>query len=165
MTDDERSIRLDNLPLLPDAQGVLARLQFIATLGNAEGTPIHLENSFAPGGDVTVTEIPGYFLLSDICREGGTRLFLETGSIGLRQNRPNPFNASTVIEYEVIENGHTRLFVMDLLGRTVSVLVDGVIEAGRYSVVFNASALPSGTYLYVLQTPTQRLLKLMEVVK
>ncbi len=159
------TIILDNLPLQPDADGVLTRLQFIAMLGNADGTPLHLENSFALGGNVAMTEIPGYFLLTDICREGGTRLFFETGQINLRQNRPNPFNASTVIEYEVIENGRTRLYVMDFLGRTVSVLVNGILEKGRYSVVFDASDLPSGTYFYVLQTPTERLIKLMEIMK
>jgi HYDIN/CFA65/VesB family protein len=161
----EHTIILDNLPLLPDAEGALARLQFIASLGSAEGTPLHLENALALGGNVSVTQMPGYFFLSDVCREGGMRLFFETGNIALRQNRPNPFNANTVIDYEVIENGQTRLYVMDFLGRTVAVLVDGIVEAGSYSVLFDASALPSGSYLYVLQTPSERLLKLMEVAK
>jgi hypothetical protein len=161
----ERTIHINNIPLLPDTDGVLIRLQFIAMLGNAGGTQLHIEKSFAHGGDVVVTEIPGYFLLSDICHEGGTRLFFETGNIALQQNRPNPFNASTVIDYEVIENGQTRLYVMDMMGRTVAVLVDGIVEAGHYSVLFDASALPSGSYLYVLQTPSERLLKLMEVAK
>ena len=161
----ERSISLDNIPVQPDARGILARYSFIAMLGDAEGTPLHLENAFAVGGNVAVAEIPGYFLLTDICREGGTRLFHQSGAAGLRQNRPNPFNATTVIEYEVVENGPTRLHVMDLLGRTAAVLVEGTVEAGRYTVAFDASALSSGTYLYVLQTPTQRFHKLMEVAK
>ncbi len=161
----ERIIQLDNFSVRPDAGGVLARYSFIAMLGDAEGTPLHLENSFAVGGKVTTAEIPGYFLLTDVCREGGVRLFYESGVAGLRQNRPNPFNATTIIEYEVIENGPTRLYVMDLLGRTVAVLVDGTLDAGRYSVAFDASAISSGTYLYILQTPTQRFHKLMDVVK
>jgi len=165
IVDGDRIISLDNLPVQPDAGGALARLSFIAALGDAEGTPLHLENSFAVGGNVTVAEIPGYFLLTDICREGGVRLFHQSGVATLRQNRPNPFNATTIIEYEVVENGPTRLHVMDILGRTVAVLVDGLVEAGRYSVTFDATALSSGTYLYVLQTPTKRLHKLMEVVK
>ena len=161
----ERTILLDNLPVQPDARGALTNLRFIATLGDAEGTPLRLEHSFAVGGNIAVTEIPGYFLLTDICHEGGERLFQATGVAGLRQNRPNPFNATTVIEYEVIENGPARLCVLDFLGRTMAVLVDGIVEAGKYSVSFDASEMASGTYVYVLQTPARRYLKLMEVVK
>ncbi len=161
----EKTIVLDKLPLQPDAQGKLTKLQFIAMLGNADGTPLHLENSYAVGGKVTMTEIPGYFLLTDVCREGGTRLYKATGNTGLFQNRPNPFNATTVIEYEVIENAPTRLVVMDMLGRTVATLVDGVTLPGRYAVSFDASTLSSGTYLTILQTPTEKLIKFMEVLK
>jgi hypothetical protein len=161
----ERIIALDNLPIQPDAGGVLARIQFIAMLGNAEGTPLRVENSFALGGKIALTEVPGYFLLTDVCHEGGTRLFGASGTVGLFQNRPNPFNAMTMIEYEVIENGPTRLLVMDMYGRTVATIVDEVVKPGKYSIAFDAGALPSGTYLTVLQTPTARKFKVMEVVK
>ncbi len=75
------------------------------------------------------------------------------------------FNSTTVIEYEVIEKGPTSLSVMDILGRTAAALVDGIVDAGRYSVSFDASAISSGTYLYVLHIPTQRFHKLREGVK
>jgi hypothetical protein len=160
-----RSILLTNLPVKADAQGILTKLQFIAMLGDAEGTPLTLQNSYAVGGKVAVTEAPGYFELIDVCREGGTRLFTAAGHVNLFQNRPNPFNAMTVIDYEVIENGATRLIVMDMYGRIVATLVDAVILPGRYAVSFDAATLPSGTYITVLQTPTNRMLRLMEVVK
>ncbi len=163
--DGERTILLDQLPVKADEQGAIAHLTFIATLGNAEGTPLVVENPIAVGGDVTVAGVPGYFLLTDLCHEGGTRLFDAAGQIVLRQNRPNPFNAITVIEYEVIEDGPTRLYVADLLGRVVSVLVDDFVQAGRSHVAFDASALSSGIYTYILQTPTQQVHRLMEVVK
>ncbi|MBL0174192.1 MAG: choice-of-anchor D domain-containing protein [Ignavibacteria bacterium] len=165
IANNERTIVLENIPTLPDAKGIVATLQFIAMLGDADGTPLQLEHSYAFGGKVALTEAPGYFLLSDVCREGGSRLFQATGTSGLSQNRPNPFNASTVIEYEVIENAPLRLVVMDLLGRTVSTLVDGMVPPGRYAVAFDASDLASGTYVMVLQMPTERLFRLMEVVK
>lgn len=161
----DRVIRFTDLPIQPDEEGVVARPRFMAMLGDADGTPLRLENAAAIGGAATVAQIPGYLLLTNVCREGGTRLYSDTGRILLRQNRPNPFNAMTVIEYEVIENGPTRLFVMDLLGRVVAVLVDGAVQPGRYTATFDAVSLASGTYLYILQTPTRRLLRLMEVVK
>lgn len=161
----DRIIPLDNLPLMPDMHGVLTRVQFIATLGNAEGTSLAVENTFAVGGRISVTEVPGYFSLSGLCHDGGTRLFRASGTLGLFQNRPNPVNGMTMIEYEIIENGPTRLAVMDIYGRIVSILVDAVVKPGRYELPFDASTLPSGTYLSVLQTPTARLFKIMEVVK
>jgi hypothetical protein len=165
LSDGECTILLETLPAQPDSRGRLTTLQFIAMLGNAEGTPLRLEHSFAVGGNIVVTEIPGYFLLTDLCREGGVRLFHEYGSAGLRQNRPNPFNAATIIEYDVIERASTRLYVMDMLGRIQAVLLDAIVEAGSYTISFDASSLASGTYVCVLQTPSQRFLRLMEVVK
>jgi hypothetical protein len=160
-----RRIVLDNVPFLPDAQGIVATLHFIAMLGDAEGTPLRLEHSSVAGGKVTLAEIPGYFLLSNVCRAGGARLFLATATSSLAQNRPNPFNATTRIEYEVIERAPSRLAVLDRLGRTVAILLDGVVEPGRYTMVFDASTLASGTYLLILHTPTTRLCRLMEVMK
>jgi hypothetical protein len=63
---------------------------------------------------------------------------------------PNPFNPATTISYDVPESGDVSLRVFDLMGREVASLVSGFVEVGRYDVVFDASSLPSGTYLYVL---------------
>jgi hypothetical protein len=70
----------------------------------------------------------------------------------LRQNHPNPFNPSTQIEYAVPTAGNVSLRVYDMLGREVAVLVDGMVEAGWYSVNFNAQSLSSGVYLYRLES-------------
>ncbi|MCX6134323.1 MAG: T9SS type A sorting domain-containing protein [Ignavibacteriales bacterium] len=70
----------------------------------------------------------------------------------LRQNHPNPFNPSTRIEYAVPISGTMSLRVFDMLGREVAVLVDGNVEAGWYSVNFNARQLSSGVYLYRLES-------------
>ena len=39
-----------------------------------------------------------------------------------------------------------------MLGRQVSQLVNGVSEAGNYSVAFNGSGLSSGIYYYKMET-------------
>jgi len=66
----------------------------------------------------------------------------------LQQNYPNPFNPSTVLSYSIPEKSHVRLSAFDLLGREVAELVNEVKGAGTYTVTFDASGLPSGTYLY-----------------
>lgn len=68
----------------------------------------------------------------------------------LFQNYPNPFNPQTTIHFDVPRAGPVRLVVFDMLGREVTVLVDEQKAAGRHEVVFSASDLPSGTYLYQL---------------
>ncbi|GEM_PF-1319396 len=70
----------------------------------------------------------------------------------LHQNFPNPFNPSTTIRYELPEPAAVRLAVYDILGREVSVLVAKEQAAGAYEVLFDASHLSSGIYLYRLQT-------------
>jgi hypothetical protein len=64
----------------------------------------------------------------------------------LSQNYPNPFNPATVIPYEVASRAHIHIGVYNLLGKKIAILVDGVKDAGAYSLLFNATDLPSGTY-------------------
>lgn len=57
---------------------------------------------------------------------------------------PNPFNPSTVVSYQLPVAGKVRLVVLDMLGREVAVLTDGMREAGIHDVTFTASGLSSG---------------------
>jgi hypothetical protein len=74
-----------------------------------------------------------------------------TDDLRLEQNRPNPFNPTTTISYHLPEERPVRLEVYDLLGRRVRILVDRIQKAGRHTVRFRASDLPSGTYIYRLR--------------
>ena len=47
-----------------------------------------------------------------------------------------------------------RLVVLDLLGREVAILMHGMVATGAHTVSFEAGALPSGMYIYKLQTPS-----------
>jgi hypothetical protein len=60
---------------------------------------------------------------------------------------PNPFNASTVVRFDVPAACRVRLDVFDGQGRRVRTLADGVRPAGEWTVRFDASGLPSGAYL------------------
>jgi hypothetical protein len=70
----------------------------------------------------------------------------------LRQNYPNPFNPSTQITYQLAQSSNVVLKVYNLLGKEIAVLVDEHKEAGVYKVNFDASNLPSGVYLYKIET-------------
>jgi hypothetical protein len=64
----------------------------------------------------------------------------------LGANYPNPFNPQTTITFAAPQTGRVNVAVFDVLGRRVAVLIDGITQAGRHEVTFNASSLPSGTY-------------------
>ena len=81
----------------------------------------------------------------------------------LHENYPNPFDRSTVIDYELPQEGPVRLSVYDLQGREVGVLLDGRQPAGRRQVEFDAGDLASGMYIYVLEAAGQRVTKTMVV--
>ena len=68
-------------------------------------------------------------------------------------NYPNPFNPATTIRFGVPEASPVSLVVFDVTGRIVGNLVEGRVEAGIHEVRFEAPRLPSGLYLYRLQTP------------
>ena len=72
-----------------------------------------------------------------------------TSDFGL-ENYPNPFNPTTEIRFTLREAGPVRLVVYDVQGREVGRLVDEALEAGPHAVPFDASGLPTGTYLYRL---------------
>ena len=83
-------------------------------------------------------------------------------AFSLEQNYPNPFNPVTTIAYSLPVSQHVTVTVFDALGREVATLVNGQKTPGRHEVVFDASTLPSGVYLYRLQagpyTETKKLL-------
>ena len=69
----------------------------------------------------------------------------------LLQNYPNPFNPTTVIQYGIPRSGNIELRVYDILGKEVTTLVNGLKQAGTYSVRFNGENLASGIYFYTLK--------------
>lgn len=80
-------------------------------------------------------------------------------------NSPNPFNPTTTIHYSLTEATQATLTVYDLTGREVHQLVNGFKEAGTHQVTFDASSLPSGTYLYRLVTPGNQVVQKMVLLK
>jgi hypothetical protein len=70
----------------------------------------------------------------------------------LQQNYPNPFNPTTNVSYSIKKDGLVSLKVYDILGTEVATLVNQVKPAGNYSASFDASELPSGIYIYKLQS-------------
>ena len=61
-------------------------------------------------------------------------------SFELRQNFPNPFNANTKIEISIPENvvgSRITLKIYDILGHEIITLMNDVMNAGTYSVMWD----------------------------
>jgi len=83
----------------------------------------------------------------------------------LEQNYPNPFNPATTINYQIPKDGYVALKIYDALGREVKTLVNEFKSSGRYTVIFDASKLSSGMYIYKLVSEKYSAVKKMILVK
>ncbi len=92
---------------------------------------------------------------------------LKPNEFALAQNFPNPFNPSTVIQYQLAENATVKLELYDITGRKVATLVNAWQNAGYYSFNLNGSAynLASGVYFYRLNAGGFVATKKMVLVK
>ena len=118
--------------------------------GVAAGAPASVEVIIADGTGIVSIESPEEEL---------------PASFALEQNYPNPFNPSTTIAFSLDKAQHVTLTVYDLLGQKVRVLVDGTLPAARHRVLFDASELASGAYVYMLQTEERVAIKTMALLK
>ena len=69
----------------------------------------------------------------------------------LYQNYPNPFNPSTFIEFDLSNNVFVSLKILDVLGQTMTTLVEEKRESGHYIVEWMGAKYPSGIYFCVLK--------------
>ncbi len=70
----------------------------------------------------------------------------------LLQNYPNPFNPSTTIRFSLPKQTQLKLNLYNMLGELIKTIAEGTYEAGNYKVTFNASDLPSGMYVYRIES-------------
>jgi len=102
-----------------------------------------------------------YNLLTDVKLENKNI----PSEFSLNQNYPNPFNPSTTISFGLPEKSEITLKVYNMLGEEVVQIINQTLDAGNHSVNFDASMLPSGMYVYSLQTNKQFLTKKMFCTK
>lgn len=136
------------------SNGTLMKLPFTAALGDDSCTSVTIDAFSWSAPNITVTTQNGNFCLSNVCYQGGPQLINPNGTVSLSDPIPNPSNNSIEIAYSLIEQGQTTLILYDLLGHEVLRMVDASMAPGTYTVVADVSALPAGTYVYSLRTPT-----------
>lgn len=115
---------------------------------NASGQEQHPALSDNYPGNLNIYN--GLGKISDSVKEEDNTGQLDADEFSLDNNYPNPFNPTTKISFSIKEMGFVTLKVFDILGREITTLLNESKPAGRYEIDFNASHLPSGTYVYKL---------------
>ena len=90
--------------------------------------------------------------------------------VRLAQNRPNPFNPSTTIAFELPLANQVELAVYALDGRRIATLLSGQMAAGPHQIVWNGrddhgQQVASGAYFYRLQAGAQVQTRRMIMIK
>ena len=75
----------------------------------------------------------------------------------LYQNYPNPFNPVTNINFDISKNSYVKLIVFNILGEKATTLINEKLNAGSYTIVWNAADYPSGIYFYRIAIHSDRL--------
>jgi hypothetical protein len=83
----------------------------------------------------------------------------------LKSAYPNPFNAQTLIKYELPEDSYVILDIFNISGQKIASLINEHKDAGYHEIVWNASGVPSGIYLYKFSAGNFTSTKKMTLVK
>ncbi len=130
--------------------GPLNVIQLAQMAGGGWHVDIHTDTF--PGG-----EISGAMLLIE-CPETTDSPEVQGVRSGglLEQNRPNPFNPSTTIQYSLERATHVRLAIYNVQGAVVRTLIEDHRAAGDHSVQWDGrdeagNPVVAGTYFYAIQ--------------
>jgi hypothetical protein len=83
----------------------------------------------------------------------------------LKQNFPNPFNPTTVINYSVPKASYVELAVFDITGKEIKKIISGNLQPGNYRASFDGSQYSSGIYFYRLSADNFSFTRKMILIK
>ena len=88
----------------------------------------------------------------------------------LRSNYPNPFNPSTLIEFDLRNTQDIELEIYNIAGKKVRSLISAELAGGKHSVIWDGTdqrgeLLPSGIYYYSLSSNYGKDVKKMTLLK
>ncbi len=148
---------------IPQSGDVSATLQFNVTWGNDTMSIITIDSVWV-ADTIQVRTDPGAVWLSDLCKAGGPRLIFRSGAPSAQVRRPadvrivpQPTSDYSVVDLHVVEDGPTRVDVIDESGRLVQTLVNRDLTIGDFILLLDSTRLKNGTYTLQLTTRTQRM--------
>ncbi|MBN1232528.1 MAG: T9SS type A sorting domain-containing protein [Candidatus Coatesbacteria bacterium] len=77
-------------------------------------------------------------------------------------NSPNPFKSATRIAYSVKNPCNVSIKIFDLTGREIATVKNGTMNAGNYSIIWNAKT--AGTYICIMKAGNETLVRRMVAI-
>lgn len=156
---------IDNL-----SAGIIAELTFLVVVPDSVISFIGIEtHGYASDKIMFYDIIPypqiGYFQSLGKCNLTYFQFTDKTAE--LQQNRPNPWNNNTLIEFTIDEKCYPEFVVYIYNGEIIQKPLDGQIELspGTYSLELNSGDFPAGIYFYSLRAGLFQAQKSMILVK
>jgi hypothetical protein len=78
---------------------------------------------------------------------------------------PNPASGPATVAFRLQAQGQIRLSIVDVAGRTVASLADGIFPAGRFERVFDPGSRANGVYFAVLSTASTRITRPLVIAR
>jgi len=153
INDTLGKISMKNIPIIAESGKILHTIHCIVGLGNAEQCSLDLSNLTLYGGTANINIVNGKFTLLGICEEGGTRLINPGKATSLMRIHPNPSKGILSVDLELIEQGLTKVRIMDMQGNVMveRELIDAI---GSTTVLFDMEKYGAGVYYIEVRTPT-----------
>lgn len=140
-----------------DIDSILGYVEFYTLLGDTNQSDLIISNTNTIGSIPIEFEINnGWVKIKDI--HSPIDSYIDTE---LLINSPNPADNFTDIIFYTAESGRHRLYLVNILGITVADCFDQEIISGKQTVKCKLNNLPIGTYIYVLETPSEKFYKKM----
>lgn len=152
-------ISLDK-PTAPAGSGsITVHMQFApVTLGNASAIL-----TFPAAGPCEVTPIN--VTLNGVGIVNSVKEITASEGFRLEQSYPNPSSGNIWFNYTTPRETEVRISLADLTGNLVRTLITGRVSEGAHIVNFDGRDLPSGTYIYILESGSIRLARQLILTK
>ena len=152
----------DTKPLQVNANDLLLSLNMRVKDKISEPSRVFSIKAGSEFADITARPYDDFNLkMSNLLTPGGSQEIT-------MYNFPNPFANTTTIVYSLPEQGHARLVLTDLYGKTIRTLTDQLEKAGSHSLTVDPAVLnmAPGVYLYkiIFESATDTYVKVNKLV-
>ncbi len=89
----------------------------------------------------------------------------ESSTLALHPVAPNPASSNTNFSFSIMKNSNVNLSIYNTMGQLVDEIVNTQMAPGTYDVQYDVSAIPTGTYFYVLKSGADSRSMILKVLR
>ena len=111
-----------------------------------------------------VYSIAGHRLIPGV-RDVSTETLPPVPTGGTIVSYPNPFSNSTTLSLDIESAGEWSVVIVDILGRIVARVTEGLLASGEHYFTVDATGLPAGVYFAVATGPQGHISRPLTIVR